>query len=71
MNITVTYTIDNDEETVLPATATIKKNFQGNTAYMLGLSLTPSTQGLEITMVQSAFTPWGTPVPGEHEVYNW
>lgn len=71
MNITVTYTIDNDEETVLPATATIKKNFQGNTAYMLGLSLTPSTQGLEITMVQSAFTDWADGGTMERWVYNW
>jgi len=71
LKVTVTYTIDDDDDTILPATATIKKNFQGNTSYILGLSLTPSTKGLEITMVQSAFTAWSYGGEMERPVYNW
>ena len=70
LKITVTYTIDTDT-TPLEATATVKNNFQGNTSYTLGLSLTPSTKGLEITMVQSAFTTWSYGGTMERWVYNW
>ena len=70
LKITVTYTIDTDT-TPLEATATVKNNFQGNTSYTLGLSLTPSTKGLEITMVQSAFTTWSDGGEIERWVYNW
>lgn len=70
LKITVTYTIDTDT-TPLKATATVKNNFQGNTSYTLGLSLTPSTKGLEITMVQSAFTTWSDGGEIERWVYNW
>ena len=70
LKVTVTYTIDEDTE---PQTAvgTIQRNFEGNTKYTLGLKLTPSTGGLDIDIVQSAFTPWSDGGTGEHEVYNW
>lgn len=71
LKVTVTYTIDDDVANELEAMATIKKNFQGNTSYILGLSLTPSTKGLEITMVQSAFTAWSYGGEIERPVYNW
>ena len=70
LNVTITYTID-DDDTPLKATGTIKQNIVGNTVYTLGLSLTPSTRGLEISLVQSAFTPWHDAGTGEHMVYNW
>lgn len=70
LKVTVAYTIDTDE-TKLEAKATIKRNFKGNTSYTLNMKLTPSTKGLEITTVQSAFTPWIATVEGDHEVYNW
>ena len=71
LKVTVTYTIDNDVATPLEAKATIKKNFQGNTSYILDMSLTPSTKGLEITMVQGAFTTWDDGGMLERWVYNW
>lgn len=70
MKVNVTYTIDNDSE-LLTAVGTIKRNFDGNTKYTLGLKLTPATGGLEIEVVQSAFTPWSDGGSGQHEVYNW
>ena len=70
LKVTITYTIDTDTES-LTAVGTIKRNFEGNTKYTLGLNLTPSTGGLEIEVVQSAFTPWSDGGSGEHEVYNW
>lgn len=70
MRISINYTI-NDENDVHTATTTITSNFQGNTNYTLNLNLTPSTKGLEITMVQSAFTPWQYTVEGYHNVFNW
>lgn len=70
MKVIVTYTIDNDSE-LLIAVGTIKRNFDGNTKYTLGLKLTPATGGLEIEVVQSAFTPWSDGGSGQHEVYNW
>lgn len=70
MKVTITYSIDDDAEP-LTATGTIKQEFEGNTSYTLRLSLTPSTRGLEITLVQSAFTPWQNAGTGDHEVYNW
>ena len=70
MTVTVTYTVDTDT-TPLTAKGTIAQNLQGNTAYTLNLSLTPSTKGLEITMVQSAFTTWGDGGGIDRTVYNW
>lgn len=70
LRISVTYTIDSDA-TPLTAKAEIGSLFAGNTTYTLKMNLTPSTKGLEITMVQSAFTKWGNETEGEHEVYNW
>ena len=70
MKVTITYSIDDDTE-LLTATGTISQNFEGNTSYTVRLSLTPSTRGLEISLVQGAFTPWQVTVIGTHEVYNW
>lgn len=70
MKVTVTYTIDNESE-LLIAVGTVKRNFDGNTKYTVELKLTPATKGLEIEIVQSAFTPWSDGGTGEHEVYNW
>ena len=71
MDVTITYSIDNDP-TELLAYGHIKNTaFYGNTIYTLDLKLTPSTQGLEITMVQSAFTKWKDGGTGPHAVYNW
>lgn len=72
MTITVTYTIDNDGiENKQEAKAEITPIFYGNTVYKMNLKLTPATNGLDITMVQSAFTPWKDGGTGDHEVYNW
>ena len=70
MTVTITYSIDDDAEE-LTATGTIEREFLGNTSYTLKMNLTPSTQGLEISLVQGAFTPWQATVEGTHEVYNW
>jgi hypothetical protein len=70
MVVTITYSID-DDETPLDATAELTGAFYGNTLYTLDLKLTPSTRGLEITMVQSAFTSWRDGGTGPHTVYNW
>lgn len=70
LQVKITYSIDTDTESLV-AVGTIMRNFQGNTKYTLGLKLTPSTGGLEIEVVQSAFTPWEKGGSGEHEVYNW
>ena len=70
MKVTVTYTIDNESE-LLIAVGTVKRNFDGNTKYTVELKLTPATKGLEIEVVQSAFTPWYDGGSGEQEVYNW
>ena len=70
MKVIVKYTIDTDV-TELEAVGNIERNFEGNTKYTLGLKLTPSTRGLDIEIVQSAFTPWSDGGTGEHEVYNW
>ena len=71
LKVKVTYTIDTDSSDLLIAEGTIQRNFEGNTKYTLGLKLTPSTRGLDIDIVQSAFTPWSDGGTGEHEVYNW
>ncbi len=71
LKVTVTYSIDTDDVTTYTAKATVKKIFYGNTSYILGLSLTPSTQGLEITTLQSAFTAWADGGELERWVYNW
>ena len=71
MKITLTYSID-DDPSELEAVAFIEdKTFYGNTSYTLDLKLTPSTQGLEITLVQSAFTAWLTGGTGNQTIYNW
>ena len=70
MTISITYYIDGLSSDKQTAVGTIPRIFYGNTSYTLGLSLTPSTKGLDITLVQSAFTPWII-IPGDHEVYNW
>lgn len=70
MKVTITYSIDTDP-TELFAEGTIERNFEGNTSYTVRLKLTPSTKGLEISLVQGAFTPWQVTVIGTHEVYNW
>ena len=79
MTITIYYSIDDETETLeAEGTLPIKGasdpvTFHGNTAYTLNLALEPSTKGLDITLVQSAFTPWidSGLTPGEYEVYNW
>jgi len=70
MTVTITYSIDNDSD-LLEATGTIRQNFLGNTSYTLELCLTPSTRGLQITIVHTAFTAWTDIIAGETEVYNW
>ena len=70
LQVTITYTIDSNSDP-LTAVGTIKRNFEGNTKYTLGLKLTPSTRGLDIDIVQSAFTPWYDGGTGDREVYNW
>lgn len=70
MQITITYSIDSDN-TPLDAKAEINNTFYGNTSYLLNLRLTPSTQGLDITMVQAAFTSWKDGGTGSYEPYNW
>jgi PBP1b-binding outer membrane lipoprotein LpoB len=57
--------------TSITATGTIEQEFLGNTSYTLKMNLTPSTRGLEISLVQSAFTPWQSTIEGTHVVYNW
>ena len=72
MTITVSYTIDDDIiDHKQDAKAEITPTFYGNTVYKMNLKLTPATNGLDITMVQSAFTPWKDGGTGDHEVYNW
>ena len=71
LKLSITYTIDDNEADPHTAKAEIEQKFEGNTTYTLKMNLTPSTQALEITLVQSAFTPWQSTVQGEHEVYNW
>lgn len=71
LKVTITYTIDGNSDELPPAIGYIKKNFEGNTIYNVGLKLTPSTGGLDIEIVQSAFTPWTEGGFGEHTVYNW
>lgn len=70
LKITIGYSIDSETE-IQKATAEIEQDFKGNTSYTLKMNLTPSTRGLEISLVQGAFTPWKTTVEGTHEVYNW
>ncbi len=71
VSISLSYYIDNDDSNVLVATATLNRNFQGNTTYNLGLKLTPETKALDIDVVLSAFTKWKEGAEGNHEVYNW
>ena len=71
MTISVTYYVDGESSDKMRATATVKQNFQGNTAYTLGLKLEPDTKGLEISLVQSAFTTWEEGYEVSHKVYNW
>ena len=71
MTITVTYTIDGETQPLEARAEIIDRTFEGNTSYTLKMKLTPSTKGLEITTVQSAFTPWKVETEGNDEVYNW
>ena len=71
LQVKIIYKIDTDSEPMPPAVGTIKRNFEGNTKYTLKMKLTPTTGGLEIETVQSAFTQWSDGGSGEHEVYNW
>ena len=71
MDISISYYIDGDKAHPSTAKGTITQNFEGNTSYELKLLLSPKTNGLEITLVQSAFTPWTQGGTGSHEVYNW
>ena len=70
MKVTITYSIDNETEK-LTAKGTITQNFEGNTSYTVRLKLTPSTRGLEISLVQGAFTQWYNAGTADHAVYNW
>lgn len=70
MTVTVIYSIDSETDE-LPATGTIERILYGNTTYTINMRLTPSTQGLEITMVQSAFTDWSDGGTIDRIVYNW
>jgi hypothetical protein len=68
--VTITYTIDADP-TELTAEGIIKRNFEGNTIYNVGLKLTPLTGSMEIDLIQSAFTLWTIVGESDKEVYNW
>lgn len=70
MVVTVKYTIDTETE-VQTAIGYIEASFEGNTSYKIGLTLTPATKGLEIELVQTAFTDWQDDITIVHEVYNW
>ena len=71
MVVTVKYTIDTETE-VQTAIGYIEDSFKGNTSYKIGLKLTPATKGLEIELVQTAFTKsWNDKEEIAHEVYNW
>jgi len=71
MTISVTYYVDGDASDAMVATATVRQDFKGNTAYTMGLQLEPETKGLEISLVQSAFTQWKDGGTGTHTTYNW
>jgi hypothetical protein len=74
MTVTIVYTIDDedDEADALYATGTINSlEFKGNTVYTLGLTLTPETRGIEISVVQSAYTEWLEGGSGTHVIHNW
>ncbi len=71
MTITVTYYIDGERGDLLEAEATIERDFPGNTSYNLGLKLTPSTKGLKIDVVLSAFTKWVNGPEVDYAAYNW
>ncbi len=70
LKVTITYTIDADP-TELTAEGIIKRNFEGNTIYNVGLKLTPLTGSMEIDLIQSAFTLWTIVGESDKEVYNW
>lgn len=70
LTITIKYSVDTDP-TELQASRTIHPKIEGNTCYTLNLSLTPSTKGLEISLVQSAFSTWNNGGVLYSEVYNW
>ena len=71
MTISVTYYIDGDPSDPQTAVGKIKRDFEGNTSYTLGLKLTPETKGLQIDIVKSAFTEWKPGPEGTHTVVNW
>lgn len=70
LTITITYSVDTDP-TELVASSTIHPVIEGNTCYTMNLSLTPSTKGLEISIVQSAFSTWNEGGEIDRTVYNW
>ena len=69
--VTITYSVDDDSDEQTATAELGATTFYGNTAYTLNFELTPSTRGLEITMVQGAFTAWKDGGEGDHTVYNW
>lgn len=71
MVVTVKYTIDAESEEQTAIGYVENTTFYGNTSYKVGLTLTPATRGMEIDIVQSAFTNWNQNVDINHEVYNW
>lgn len=71
VTINVAYYIDGESGDQMTATATVNKNFEGNTSYTLGLSLTPETKGLKIDVVLSAFTKWDNSAVVDQTEYNW
>ena len=70
MSMKIVYTIDDDPDE-LEALGSITGSFEGNTSYTLDLMLTPETRGVEIQVVQSAFTRWTEGDSGDHTVHNW
>ena len=71
MVVTVKYTIDKESEEQTAIGYVTNTTFYGNTSYIVGLKLTPATRGLEIEIVQMAFTKWVDDISIEREIYNW
>ena len=69
--VTLTYLVDKDTSNPIPAQASIPITFYGNKSYKMNLTLTPETRGLEISLVQAAFTTWTLGGVGTPEVFNW
>lgn len=71
MTVKIYYKVDDDTEEQEAAGKITSMDFKGNTKYTLGLTLTPETRGVQIEIVQSAFTAWREGDSGDHIVYNW